>query len=276
MIDVYAYLDYREFLKDRYLESQAGDARITHRDIGRTGGFDPGLFSKVIMGQRNISRKLIPGFCKAFGLEGRQAAYFDRLVQFNQAKTFEKKKGLFEKLLSEDGGRIEPVARSQYEFYSEWHHTAIRELLNYHPFRGDFRHLGRQLSPPVGARQAKQSMALLERLGFIRKDGKGYRLASPQITTGYDTKSVAVDNYILQCLDLARAGLKKIPGRRRNFSTLTFSVPKTRIPEIEDRIRAFRKELAEWVRKAKGQDSVYQLNVQLFPLTAPTKGKRHG
>jgi uncharacterized protein (TIGR02147 family) len=276
MIEVFDYLDYREFLRDRYLESQVGDGKFTHRSIGEKGGFDPGLFSKVIMGQRNISGKLIPGFCKAFALEGRQAAYFGRLVLFNQAKTFGKKKSLFEKLLSDAGGRMVPVARGQYEFYREWHHTAIRELLNYHPFKGDFKDLGRQLHPPVSAAKARQSVALLEKLGFIRK-GKGkdgtYELASPQITTGNDTRSVAVDNFILQGLELAKSGLKKIPANRRNFSTLTFSVPGNRIADLEERLRAFRRELAEWVRKAGGQDSVYQLNMQLFPLTVPKKGK---
>jgi uncharacterized protein (TIGR02147 family) len=276
MIEVFDYLDYREFLRDRYLESQVRDRKFTHRSIGERGGFDPGLFSKVIMGKRNISSKLIPGFCKAFALEDREAAYFGRLVLFNQAKTFEKKKSLFEKLLSEAGSRMVPVARDQYEFYREWHHTAIRELLNYYPFKGDFKDLGRQLHPPVSAGKARRSVALLERLGFIRKGKRGaYELASPQITTGYDTRSVAVDNFILQGLELAKSGLKKIPADHRNFSTLTFSVPGKRIADLEDRLRAFRREVAEWVRKAGGQDSVYQLNIQLFPLTAPKKGKRN-
>jgi uncharacterized protein (TIGR02147 family) len=271
---IFEYLDYREFLRDRYLESQVGDGKFTHRSIGETGGFDPGLFSKVIMGKRNISGKLIPGFCKAFGLQGREAAYFRRLVLFNQARTFEKKKALFEKLLSDAGSRMVPVARGQYEYYREWHHTAIRELLNYYPFQGDFKDLGRQLHPPISAGQAKRSVALLERLGFIRKAKDGtYELASPQITTGYDTRSVAVDNFILQGLELAKSGLRKIPAHRRNFSTLTFSVPGDRIADLEDRLRAFRREIAEWVRKAEGQDAVYQLNIQLFPLTVPKKGK---
>ncbi len=276
MVDVYDYLDYRKYLRDSYLERQSGNAKLTHRDIGNLGGFDPGLFSKVLFGQRNISRKLIPGFCIAFGLKGREAAFFANLVLFNQALTFDKKQVFFKKLLASDGGKIAPVARSQYEFYSKWQHTAIRELLHYFPFAGDYKELGRQLSPPIGARPARQSVALLERLGMIRKttDGK-FELTSTQISSGLETRSVQIDNFIQQCIELAMAGLKRIPGNKRNYSTLTFSVPRDKIPEMEDRIRTFRRELSDWVSKQGSQDSVYQLNLQLFPMTRPAGGKRN-
>jgi uncharacterized protein (TIGR02147 family) len=275
MAELRAYLDYRKFLRDRYLEKQAGDGKFTHRVIGQVGGFDPGLFSKVIFGQRNISRKLIPGFCKAFGLIGDEAEYFKKLVFFNQAGTFEKKKASYEKLLAEGGRKVVPVARNQYEFYSDWRHSAIREILNYHPFRGDFKELGKLLHPAVGARAAKKSVALLERLGMIRRTRSGgYELADRQVTSGIETKSVEIDSFILQCMELAVAGLKRIPGNKRNFSTLTFSIPRDKIPALEDRIRAFRKDTSAWIRKQRGQDSVYQFNLQLFPMTSLKRRKK--
>jgi uncharacterized protein (TIGR02147 family) len=88
MPDVFAYGDYRKFLKDAYLEKKrTRPSGFTHRLIGRKGGFDPGLFSKVVQGQRNISVKLIPGFCRAFGLQGPESEYFEALVHLAQAAT---------------------------------------------------------------------------------------------------------------------------------------------------------------------------------------------
>ena len=86
MADIYHYLDYRTYLRDAYLDlKRSRPSGFTHRRIGQKGGFDPGLFSKVIQGQRNISAKLLPGFCRAFGLEGDEARYFHCLVRFTQA-----------------------------------------------------------------------------------------------------------------------------------------------------------------------------------------------
>jgi uncharacterized protein (TIGR02147 family) len=86
MADIYHYMDYRTYLRDAYLDlKKTRPSGFTHRRIGQKGGFDPGLFSKVIQGQRNISEKLVPGFCKAFGLSGDEARYFHCLVRFNQA-----------------------------------------------------------------------------------------------------------------------------------------------------------------------------------------------
>lgn len=99
MPDIYQYIDYRLFLRDAYLAlKQSRPSGFTHRRIGQKGGFDPGLFSKVIQGQRNISDKLVPGFCKAFGLAGQEARYFHVLVRYGQADAEAERRGLAEEL----------------------------------------------------------------------------------------------------------------------------------------------------------------------------------
>ena len=44
--------------------------------------------------------------------------------------------------------RADLVGMDRLEFYSKWYHGAIRELLFFHPFRGDYAELARRLSPP--------------------------------------------------------------------------------------------------------------------------------
>lgn len=85
---IYEYSDYRKFLSDYYLHlKRTRPSGFTHRRIGQKGGFDPGLFSKVIQGERNLSPRLIAGMCKAFGLTGAEARYFGDLVLREQAKS---------------------------------------------------------------------------------------------------------------------------------------------------------------------------------------------
>jgi uncharacterized protein (TIGR02147 family) len=266
--NIYHYLDYRKFLKDAYKEKRAGDAGFTHRDIGRLGDFDPGLFSKVITGQRNISKKLVPGFCLAFELQGKVAKFFELLVLFNQARTHSDRKKYFEQILAAGGKRIIQVAKDQYEFYDKWYYTAVRELLSFYSFKGDYKDLAEQLFPKIKPKEARKAVELLENLGFIKKMKNGkYEIVDRQITTGYDSKAVAVDNFILQCMDLAKGSVDRFKGRQRNLSTVTFSISHKDYPVIEEKIRAFRRELMEFIRNGEGQDMVCNLNMHLFPLT---------
>ncbi len=93
MTNVFEYSDYRKFLRDAYLDmKRTKPSGFTHRRIGQKGGFDPGLFSKVIQGERNISPKLIPGFCRAFELGGQEAQFFANMVVQCQAKSEEERK----------------------------------------------------------------------------------------------------------------------------------------------------------------------------------------
>lgn len=111
MCDIYLYTDYRAYLGDAYhYLKKTRPSGFTHRRIGQKGGFDPGLFSKVIQGQRNISEKLLPGFCRAFGLEGDEARYFHHLVRLGQADSEAERREL-EREMADHHGRAERRGR---------------------------------------------------------------------------------------------------------------------------------------------------------------------
>jgi hypothetical protein len=49
---------------------------------------------------------------------------------------------------------VDLVGPDRLEFYSKWYHGALRELLFFHPFRGDYAALARMLSPPIRQSEA--------------------------------------------------------------------------------------------------------------------------
>lgn len=272
MPDIFEYLNYRSFLRDCYDEKRKSGDNFTHRTIGKSGGFDPGLFSKVITGQRNISDDMIPKFCTAFSLNKKETAYFELLVHFDQEPTLEGKRKFLDQIFARGSDRIKTVEKKQYDFYENWYSSAFRELLHYFPFNGDYEQLAKKLIPPVTPGDAKKAIRLLETLGFIalRKDGS-YALKDSIISSGFEAKSVAIDNFNLQCIDLAKRAFEQLERDTRSFSTLTFSLPMNQYSAVVDKIRAFRKDLLDFIARNEGQDSVYQLNIQLFPLSLPDK-----
>ncbi len=268
-LNIYEYLDFRKFLNDYYEARRKVESSFTHRKIGQLGGFDPGLFSKVITGQRDISLKMIVKFLDAFPLNNeKEEEYFELLVRFNQASAHSEKKFFLERLLAFREAKIQTVDEAQYEFYDKWYYTAIRELLHITSFDGDFQALGKKLNPVVGARQVKKAIQILEKLGFIEEDGeKGYRVTQNILSSGYETRSVAVNNHVLNSLELSKEALDRFADDQKNLSSITFTFNESNFEDIVERIRNFRRELMKFISDCEGEDRVYQLNMQLFPVS---------
>jgi uncharacterized protein (TIGR02147 family) len=174
----------------------------------------------------------------------------------------------FEKLLSLKGVRAATVTEDQYEFYQKWYHTAIRSVLEYYDFKGNFRDLGEQLNPPVSARDAKRSVKLLERLGLIKKNPeKRYILTDKAITTGPEWRSLAVRSFQEEVIGLAKESLARHKQELRDISTITMNINAENFVEIRERIKSFRESIVQYVNEGVDPDRVYHMNIQLVPLT---------
>jgi uncharacterized protein (TIGR02147 family) len=266
-VDIYAYLDYRQFLDAHYRARKAVDKKFSHRFIGREGRFDPGLFSKIVKGKRDISLSMIFKLAAILKLDKRQAGYFESLVLFNQAPSHLERKHYFEKLMTLRKTEVKPVEIHQYEFYSKWYYSALRDLLSIHD-DPDPERLASMLVPPIKPAEARAGVELLQQLGFVETTPAGrFKVKNALITTGYGNADLQANNFILENLDLAKGAIDRFRAEVRNLSTITFSIPRSRYKHYEERIRAFRRELMKEIEKEPGADSVYQLNMQLFPLT---------
>jgi len=61
--------------------------------------------------------------------------------------------------------------------------------------------------------------------------------------------------------------LEKMPSEEREQSTISLTVDEARLPEAKERIKEFRKELAEILNSGSQQGKTYQISVSLFPVS---------
>lgn len=272
MVDPFEYLNYRKLLKDLYDERKAANPNFSYRYIAQKVGFSSaGFFANILQGKRNISPEFIFKFAEVFKLKKSESEYFELLVNFNQAKDHARKRFYFEKILGHKKSKITITDARQYEFYSAWYYTAVRELIDIYPFKGDYEELARRVSPPIKAIEAKNAVDLLEQIGFIRKNDEGvYKQADTFISTGYEANSVAITNFLIEMADRAKEAIDLYPRDKRDISALTFTLSEHGFATIEERLKSFRREVLEIVQEDKNnkrQDRVYHLNFHLFPLT---------
>ncbi|MEK2688884.1 DUF4423 domain-containing protein [Bdellovibrio sp. GT3] len=62
--------------------------------------------------------------------------------------------------------------------------------------------------------------------------------------------------------------LEKMPSEDREQSTITITVDETRLDEAKEKIKSFRKDLAQWLDAGVTQQGkTYQISVSMFPVS---------
>jgi uncharacterized protein (TIGR02147 family) len=105
-------------------------------------------------------------------------------------------------------------------------------------------------------------------LGLLMRDEEGYLAhGDAAITTGHEVHSLAIGNYHRQMLDRAGESIELVQRELRDISALTVVVSDATVAELKERIHTFCERLLELSMRDPNPENVYQLCIQLFPLT---------
>jgi uncharacterized protein (TIGR02147 family) len=268
MIDIFSYTNYRQYLKDACEEIRTAKPFFSYRYIALKAGLKSvGFISWVIKGKRNMSASLTHKIADILKLGKREAEYFDLLVSHNQAKTTEERQYYLNRLTGFRSTRTTVVERDRDQYYSQWYYSAIRELVNLVSIR-DEKQVSGLLKPPVSRAEAREALALLERLGMIRKTRAGsFERVDPALISGPSVDPAIIHGFQIATMRLAESALHSIPKEERDISTVTLSCNAKDIDRVRERIRQMRDEITEIACSSENADGVFQLNTQFFPLT---------
>jgi uncharacterized protein (TIGR02147 family) len=271
-INIFDYLDYREFLRSHYQLNKDKNKYFSLRYISQKTGLDPSFYLKVLNKKKHIAEKDIPILATFFKLNKRETEYFTNLIKFNKAKRPEEEQLYFEKMLKLRTPISRLLEKDRYDFFSSWKNVAIWELIKIIEVKGDFNDLASRFIPSITPGEAKRSVELLERLGMIRKDENNvYKATEKFVSSDGVTCAVAIRNFQKEVGLLAVDAIDKVPKENRDISTLTLSTSQECLELIRNRLSEVRKEIMELVNKFEKSDEVYQLNFQIFPLTQNKK-----
>lgn len=266
---IFHYNSFRSYIK-AYYDYHKQRNRLSMRSLAAEAGMNSSAWiHHLIRGTKNLSPRSARNLGEAMQLQGTALDYFLLLVKFEQSTVTDERDRLFQRLLDM---KIEQkavgIAEKQYEYYTRWYHPVIRSLVSKVDFGSDFALLGRCLNPPISASQARQSVRLLQRLGLIGQGENGrWQQKDSLLTTGDEVDSLNVANYHKQVARLAQGAVDRSDRDLHELAAMTVGVDKETFEKIRDRVRSFRREIIDLVDSAGETDRVYQLNVQLFPVS---------
>lgn len=274
-IDVFAYLDYRAFLRDYYLWGKER-GRLSFRAFSRRAGLRSPNYLKLVMdGDRGITEAMAARFATALGLKQEAATYFCDLVRFKQAKTVAERSKLLQKLTGHQRYReIRPLDAAHAAYHSNWYLPAVRELAARRDFREDPAWIARTLWPSITFEQAERAVETLLELGLLVRDAQGdLRQGDALLSTGAEVASLNVARFHQAMLERASAAIETVPAEERDISSLTLCLGADGIRRLKERLRAFRRELLELSAIEADPKQVVQLSLALFPLSRLPTGR---
>ncbi len=270
MKNIEHYCDYREFLKDYYEETKKKHSYFSYRYFCRKAGLkSSGLYKEIVSGKRNLTEETLASFIKGLVLAEKEASFFSALVHFNQAKTAKEKAKHLEEmrnLLPKLSEKLVPV--NFYSYYSKWYNLAIRELASTFDWKEDYSKLAEMVLPAIKKTEAREAVKLLLDLGFLIKNSDGtYKQNDPHISSGPEVVSVAIRNVNHQLSQLGMDAIHEYPPTIRDISSLTLGISKENYQLIKQEILAFRDRVKRILTTQENVNGVYNLNIQLFPLS---------
>lgn len=267
---VLRYLDASVYLEALYQSRKGEEKSYSYLEFAEELGFSrTNVIHLVIRGKRPLSVKAGEKIAEALDWKGLERRYWLNLVAYHASSNEVDREHLMAEMVEIKAREIKdnPMLQYQLEFLTEWYHSIIFEIGSLAQFTEDPKELSGMLEPKIRPEQAKRSLELLENLGFFKRVNGQLRPAEVNLSTGDEIASLAVVRYHQNMIDLGRRSISTIDEKLRDVSSVSFACPESLAMEVKREISIFRKKILALSEAATGKDRVYQMNVQLFPVT---------
>lgn len=270
-INIYQFNSFREYLKSFYQDQKANTPSFSLRNFAKASGIkSPSFLTMVINGERSLSAKSISQFAKGLDLNKKETTYFEALVFFEQASSEKERDYYLEKLIHlRPKVKLTGIKKDKYDFYKHYYYPIVQQMAELPDFSENPEWIAKKLTPQIKKTEAAQAISSLLRLGMLKKDKQGLSMTKKHFATPTEVSSLEVKHYHRTMLSQAKESLFNIQRDYRDFKSLTSAVPIELIPELKEKINSFLIDINSWIDSSQTPASaVYQLNLQLFPLTS--------
>ncbi len=269
--NLFDYFDYREYLHDYYLFHKRRNASYSYRLFARKAKLgSPNYLKLVVDGKRRITDRTLYQFARGLGLSRDEEKYFRELVMYQEVSDPDSKELHLRSLLKyqEKQRTPTPVKADRIKFMLDWHHAVVKELVNCGDFREDPQWIAKRLGNKITEAQAKESLELLLRLHFLKRNESGVlEQKEPLLTSSEEIPPHVIRSLHRTYLRKAIHSIFGVANERREMSGLVLAIPQSRLKEIKEEIREFRKKLNRKYGLDSNSDDVFFAGLYLFPVT---------
>lgn len=274
------YMDYRRFLLDFYSfrrEQTKKQLRpYSYSTFAAAANIkSPNYLKMIIEGKRNLSEDMIGRFAKATGLNKADSDQFRMLVQFNQSAD-PSARNLMLKDISDlrverqlKAGEIDRKAWDRLPSWVAWVVYALMDQEGVDFKIESLRDVLRGKAKPDEIEAALKSLIDSGEILFDEVTG-AYSKSKNRNETPEDIPVALIRKLQAQLMLLGLESLYQDSPTEREFGTLTVALTQSEFEELRFKLRQMRKQIHKDISSQRMQtpgERVYQLNLQLFPVT---------
>lgn len=263
--NIFDYEDIRKFISDMLLYLRLSK-RLSALKISKEAGFlSSSHLRMIVRKQRPLQMARAPRLGKALGLRDRELQFFLKRVEAEITESAVRRKELLEDIQEMRSlFSKKKIEADLLEILSDWRLIALFESLETPWAQRDRQVIAKFLG--LSPSEVTHKLELLERAGLAKRVGKTWKKKVAAIESDVELK-VSTVRRLYQ--ELGMEALKHIEGTspdRRDFSILTLPLSTMGLKHLKARIARFRKDVAEILESDPRATSVYQVNLQVFPL----------
>jgi len=276
---IHEYTDYRKYLKDMYEHRKrtesTGMRPYSYSHFSAAADIkSPNYLKLIIEGKRNLSDDMILRFSRALRLEKQQAEEFQALVHYSQAdEPVERNKYL--KDLAEiraDQENSSAADKQKWEKVPGWIGWVLYAIMDQKNAGIEPEQLQKLFRAKASLQEVKDSLQKLINSGEIVRDAETGELKRPRelVDAPQDLPVALIRRLQTELIYLGIESLFRDSPKDREFGALTLALTQEEFEQTRFELRQLRKRIHKDIsvkRQSSKGDRVYQLNIQLFPVT---------
>lgn len=232
---------------------------------------NPSLLSQVLSRKRKINSPLLKKIISNLKLSGAQKKYFEVLILYKKSKTLDEQKlylDIIDELRPKSSKFVRSIDIELFKVISDWHHTAILELLNLKDFQSNPVWIRKALNYEVSTSEIEDAIKRLISLKLIEKSktGKLVRRQNESLLLESNFSSSAIQSFHKKMLDKASRAIESQSTEDRDLRGSTLAIKSSDYNKILEIIKNAHSEIIKYASSGDGDD-VCHFNTQFFHLT---------
>lgn len=274
-----AYTDFRSYLKDFYNYKRASQKNsirpYSYAHFSAAANIkSPNYLKLIIEGQRNLSPESMKKFAKALQLNKEETEEFAVLVKYGQSQDpLERNRYLRDlaEIRVKQKIKAGEISKEVWKNVPTWVTWALYALVDQKNADFDLNNLRDQLKGRANKDEIKKALAYLVDTGTLIDNGEGgYKKGRHSIPAPDDIPPALVRKLQAELIYLGMESLFEGNPKDREFGSFTMSLTEDEFEKLKFELRHLRKRIMKDAMVQREQmpgDRVFQLNIQLFPVT---------
>ncbi len=256
-------MEYIRQLEDHFQSRKKQNPVYSLRAYARDLGLHPSTLLKVMSGKRGLPFADVESVASRLNLSyPEREEFLNSVLQSRGMQTVVKKSWT-------NPATVELKNDLHFQVIAEWEYFAVLNLMKTSDFRPELKWIGERLG--ISLARVQKIFEVLQKTEMIQVDKQGQWVrCHPRITSSDDINALALKVGHQNELRLAIAKIWDTTVEERDFCSMMMPINPKHLKKAKKLTRTYVQQMEKLLEEGPSSE-VYQLSVQLFPVTMKTK-----